>query len=868
MKKTTISLLIFASFALCSVAQVYPKIPLGDDMYFFADDTESVVLLVEVDNSLYNRIYSSSGYRAALQEVTNRIYQKFNDDFDHIFYVLDNNSSGNTGIAGVNMPVSNSVRGIGRDIFSEAGSWGSSGKLISVCYFPDHSELIGVGPHELCHDYAAYIPVTYNYNNDQSYGGHWGVCNAGGMMGGFKYARKVEDNTGGVAGRTKYEGSYSQALLDDGSFRWPDIGRYLSATKRYSDIELYLMGMKSAQELRDAGFRFDVYSGTGYIADGYFYATRVTSYTIDNVISTYGARTPDAASSKKQFKALSVVISQKTASTHFYDLIIKDIKFLGGPIDAVCRLNTYNFSQATYGRGSLVVNDIKKSLKQTVAIPSYLDVETTPLLFDYGELYDLPIWSNTVWTVSSSASWLTVSPSSDSGNGTITVSAATNTTSSERKATITISGTGVTTQTIDVTQDKQPNESWELSATMSATLTGEGVLTLTSTTYESIPDYNISSLDKLPPWVYHKDKIRSVALGSMIVNSLLFYRSNYYGWDSVTSYHADADNPAFTTEEGVLYDKGKKILVAYPKSKQGEFTIPASVSIIERQGFQGCVNLTSVVIPNSVTSIGYMTFYGCTNLTSVVIPNSVTSIGDHAFRDCLNLTTIIIPNSVTSIGPYAFYHCNNLSSAVISNSVTTIESMTFASCNNLTSVVLPNSVTSIGDMAFSSCPLTSVVLPESLTTISDRAFECEFLNDITVEWTTPLAINHSNLGIFHSWTFKDNILRVPTGTKALYEKAEVWKDFSRIVEYSPTGNDEVHELVDAPGLQAYASNGVLHINGLHPGESFAVYNLYGQLIYKGMATSTEAQFALRVQGVHIVIATGSQSARTAKVILN
>ena len=109
MKKTTISLLIFASFALCSLAQVYPKIPLGDDMYFFADDTESVVLLVEVDNSLYNRIYSSSGYRAALQEVTKRIYQKFNDDFDHIFYMLDNNSSGNTGIAGVNMPVSNSV---------------------------------------------------------------------------------------------------------------------------------------------------------------------------------------------------------------------------------------------------------------------------------------------------------------------------------------------------------------------------------------------------------------------------------------------------------------------------------------------------------------------------------------------------------------------------------------------------------------------------------------------------------------------------------------------------------------------------------------------------------------------------------------
>ena len=51
--------------------------------------------------------------------------------------------------------------------------------------------------------------------------------------------------------------------------------------------------------------------------------------------------------------------------------------------------------------------------------------------------------------------------------------------------------------------------------------------------------------------------------------------------------------------------------------------------------------------------------------------------------------------------------------------------------------------------------------------------------------------------------------------------------------------------------------------------SIVVQSIETEIIFilKGMATSTEAQFALRVQGVHIVIATGSQSARTAKVIL-
>jgi len=169
-------------------------------------------------------------------------------------------------------------------------------------------------------------------------------------------------------------------------------------------------------------------------------------------------------------------------------------------------------------------------------------------------------------------------------------------------------------------------------------------------------------------------------------------------------------------------------------------------------------------------------------------------------------------------------------------------------------------------LAFYNCKLTSVVLPESLTTIGESAFwSGTDVNDITVEWTTPLVISHVD-DIFPSWTFRDNTLRVPAGTKALYEKAEVWKDFANIVEYSPTGNDEVHDLVDAPELQAFASNGVLHINGLHPGESFTVYNLYGQLLYKGMATSTEVQVALRMKGVHIVVATGGQSSRSVKVI--
>jgi uncharacterized protein YceK len=56
-----------------------------------------------------------------------------------------------------------------------------------------------------------------------------------------------------------------------------------------------------------------------------------------------------------------------------------------------------------------------------------------------------------------------------------------------------------------------------------------------------------------------------------------------------------------------------------------------------------CGSITNLAIPNeveyngqtySVTSIGRSAFEGCVELTSVIIGNSVTSVGDNAFQGC------------------------------------------------------------------------------------------------------------------------------------------------------------------------------------------------------------------------------------------
>ena len=86
-----------------------------------------------------------------------------------------------------------------------------------------------------------------------------------------------------------------------------------------------------------------------------------------------------------------------------------------------------------------------------------LDVSVKSIEFPYSggeKLFD--ITSNTSWTVSSSVSWLTFSPTTGSDNETIEVTAFNNTTTSSRMATITISGEGASSKIINVNQAPSP----------------------------------------------------------------------------------------------------------------------------------------------------------------------------------------------------------------------------------------------------------------------------------------------------------------------------------------------------------------------------------------------------------------------------
>ena len=139
-------------------------------------------------------------------------------------------------------------------------------------------------------------------------------------------------------------------------------------------------------------------------------------------------------------------------------------------------------------------------------------------------------------------------------------------------------------------------------------------------------------------------------------------------------------------------------------------------------------HIKHIVLPEGIKYIGNYAFYECPDLVSVVLPSTLETIGDKAFKGCVNLTTISLPNNVYSLGSYAFSECTNLESVILPNSIREIQEYTFSECTNLKYIYLPSSLISIGDYAFNNSGLTYVIIPENVNHIGDSAFaDCDSL---------------------------------------------------------------------------------------------------------------------------------------------
>ena len=271
-------------------------------------------------------------------------------------------------------------------------------------------------------------------------------------------------------------------------------------------------------------------------------------------------------------------------------------------------------------------------------------------------------------------------------------------------------------------------------------------------------------------------------------------RDAFAACSSLMSINVDDNNPNYSSNDGVLYNKTANTLICCPAGRTEPFAIPEFVTAIADYAFRNCRKLTSITIPSSVASIGIQAFSLCTSMTAVnVATNNINYSSNDGIlynesQDTLiccpagKMGAVTIPNTVVTIIDYAFYFNQVLTAVIIPNSVDSVGFYAFSLCGNLKSLTIGSSVTEIGYGAFSYC--------YSLDSITCRAEE-------------PLAIYYN---MFYDVPLNARII-IPCNTLSAYQNSS-WGDmFTNFIEdcagIGSAGLDEKIKLYPNPVIDKF-----------------------------------------------------------------
>ena len=303
------------------------------------------------------------------------------------------------------------------------------------------------------------------------------------------------------------------------------------------------------------------------------------------------------------------------------------------------------------------------------------------------------------------------------------------------------------------------------------------------------------------------------------VTSIGSYAFSYCS--SLTSIKVNANNPNYTSSDGVLYNKDITILICCPGGKTS-ITIPNSVTSIGDGAFSSCSRLTSITIEANIPPTLGTSVFEDTNLAAIYIPDNTLSVykeawgTDYIFVNNENtltihvetpgtladkifdagqrpafVTTLIVTgtlndddftcmretmtslvdvdlSAITNTTGVNFNNKSKLLKILLPENLTSIGNSAFSFCSSLTSITIPNSVTSIREHAFSECySLTSVSISNSVTYIGNYAFNgCSSLTSITI----PNSVNFIGNYAFQGCSSLTSIT-IPNGVTSIREYA-------------------------------------------------------------------------------------------------
>ncbi|MDO4335640.1 MAG: leucine-rich repeat protein [Bacteroidales bacterium] len=281
--------------------------------------------------------------------------------------------------------------------------------------------------------------------------------------------------------------------------------------------------------------------------------------------------------------------------------------------------------------------------------------------------------------------------------------------------------------------------------------------------------------------------------------------------DNVTDIVVDSSNKHYVSENGILYNKDKTILVACPAgltyTPNVISNIPRTVVELYDYSFGGCDKFTgSLQIPEQIQKIDDYAFSGCKGFNgALILPDNLTSIGKGAFSSCSGFTgDLIIPDNIRSIQNNVFNKCSGFSGTLtLPINLKYIGDFAFEDCSKLTeNLIIPDCVETIADYAFHNCKSFSGVanLPKDLLYIGEGAFDsCVGISDFICKSTRPAnAELHwvgNNYNLFNATNAK---IIVPTNTAEDYKKKTGWSEYAaRIYEIGDANLSQDLNVADA-----------------------------------------------------------------------
>lgn len=327
--------------------------------------------------------------------------------------------------------------------------------------------------------------------------------------------------------------------------------------------------------------------------------------------------------------------------------------------------------------------------------------------------------------------------------------------------------------------------------------------------------------------------------GTVTIPALVDYIGYYafYGCSLLSAFDVNSQNIYFTAENGVLFSKNKDRLIAFPITKTGTYTMPASVTQIDPAAFAFSKLSGALVLPANVNFIGDYAFYNAKLISAINVDgaNQRYSSDNGVLLNRNQDTVFLCPFAKT--GSYA-----------VPTTVKHIEYSAFDGCAGISSLTLPNSLLSIGAYAFEYCTgLTKIQLPPYITSISDGAFySCTNLTELSIANPNPPIVDYYTFDQINKSTCK---LIVPIGSSTKYSSTNYWKDFTLV-------NEQVFQSALSRNTEkqiSYSITGnVLSVNISNPNEHLLIYSVMGVVVYNAKPVSTNIQITLPAKGFYIV----------------